>query len=223
MCFSMEADLVAGATIVPLGVLTLSHVREAREVPLASVPLLLGLHQLVEAGVWAGVDGSVPAGLAHAAAWVYVVLALPVLPLLVPTAVYLVEDRAHRRRVLPFLVLGAITTGFMTQALATHGVTVRVFDHALGYSVGLGPTDWFSTATYVVAVVGACLASSSWTVRAFGLVNLVGLALVALTLAEAFASMWCVCAALASVLLLVHQVHRARAHDAPAPQEMVAA
>lgn len=76
----MEADLVAGAVLVPIGVLSLRQVREAREIPLAAVPLLLGVHQLVEAVVWAGVDGLVSARVAHLAALVYVVIALPLLP-----------------------------------------------------------------------------------------------------------------------------------------------
>lgn len=223
MCFSVEADLVAGAVIVPLGVLSLRQVREVREVPLASLPLLLGAHQLVEALVWAGVDGSVSGEVARAAAWTYVVFALPVLPLLVPVAVWLVEDRRARRRIAPFVVLGAVVTGFMTEALLVNGLDVDTYDHALGYDVGLGPADWFSTALYVVAVVGSCVLASSWTLRAFGAVNLVALALVALTFAEALASLWCVCAALSSVLVLVHLVHRARDHDAARDQEPVTA
>ncbi|MCW2813920.1 MAG: hypothetical protein JWN84_1375 [Nocardioides sp.] len=222
MCFSVEADLVAGAAIVPLGVLALRHVRHPREVPLASLPLLLGAHQLVEALVWAGVDGHVSADVARAAAWVWVVLALPVLPLLVPVAVWLVEDR-HRQRVLPFVVLGAGVTVAMVHALLVNGLEVGVLDDALVYDVGLGPSDWLSTALYVVAVVGSCLAASSWTLRAFGLINLLGLTLVALTYADSLASLWCLCAAVSSVLVLVHLVHRAREHDAPHPREPVAA
>lgn len=223
MCFSVEADLVAGAVIVPLGALALRQVRHPREVALASLPLLFGLHQWVEALVWAGVDGDVSAGLARAASWTYVVFALPLLPLLVPVAVWLVEDARHRRRIAPFVVLGAVVTGFMTQALLANGLEVGVHDHALVYDVGLGPDDWFSTALYVVAVVGSCLLASSWTLRAFGLVNLLGLLLVAMTYAEAFASLWCLCAAASSVLVLVHLVHRAGDHDQRRARQAVAA
>lgn len=213
MCFSTEADLVAGAVMVPLGVLSLRHVRRPLELPLAALPLLFGLHQLVEALVWAGIDGDVSPGLARTAAWVYVVYALPVLPLLVPVAVWLVQDRLHRRRVAPFVAIGAVVTAMMSASLATHGLTVHAYDHAIGYYVGLGRDDWLSTSLYVVAVVGACVVASSWTIRAFGLVNLVGLLVVAVAYVDAFASLWCVYAALASVLILVDMVHRARAAD----------
>jgi hypothetical protein len=223
MCFSTQADLVAGAALVPLGVLVLRQVRSVRDVPLAALPLLFGAHQLVEALVWAGLDGDVSAGLARTAAWSYVVFALPVLPLLVPLAVYLVEDRDHRRRVLPFVALGALVAALMGATLVANGLEVVALDHAIGYYVGLGPDDWFSTSLYVVAVVGACVVASSWALRAFGVVNLVGLVLVALAWADSLASTWCVFAAASSVLLLVHLTHRAHAHDDLHPSELATA
>jgi hypothetical protein len=222
MCFSTQADLVAGAALVPLGVLTLRQVRSVKDLPLAALPLLFGAHQLVEALVWAGIDGDVSAGLARAAAWTYVVFALAVVPLLLPVAVCLVEDR-HRRRVVPFVALGAVVAVLMTSTMLTHGLRVVPYDHAIGYHVGLGRADWVSTFLYVVAVVGACLAASSWTLRAFGVVNLVALVLVALAFADSLASTWCVFAAISSVLVLVHLTHRAHAHDELSAHEVATA
>ena len=43
---------------------------------------------------------------------------------------------------------------------------------------------------------------------AFGVVNLVGLTVVAWAYRDAFASLWCVYAAVSSVLVLVHLAHR---------------
>jgi len=52
VCFSVEADLVAGAALLPIGVVTLREVRHVRELPFAALPLLFAAHQLVEALVW---------------------------------------------------------------------------------------------------------------------------------------------------------------------------
>ncbi|MCW2764198.1 MAG: hypothetical protein JWO11_157, partial [Nocardioides sp.] len=71
MCFSVEADLVAGVALLPVGVLALREVRHPREVPFAALPLLFALHQLVEAVVWAGTEGRVSADLQHAATLAY--------------------------------------------------------------------------------------------------------------------------------------------------------
>lgn len=203
----MEADLVAGAVLLPIGVLSLRHVREAREVPFAALPLLLGFHQLVEAVVWAGVDGSVSSDLAHLAALVYVVIALPLLPALFPFAVWLIETPSRRRLVLPFLAIGVVVSAYMGLRLWQNGLDVVAHDFGLEYRVGLGFQELW-TGAYIVATMGACLVSSYRTVIAFGVLNLIGLTVVGLAYAQAFASLWCVYAALVSVVVLVHMVWR---------------
>lgn len=213
MCFSVEADLVSGALIAPLGVLSLAQVRSWREVPLAALPLLFAVHQLVESLVWAGFEGDVSATTAHRAALAYVIFALPVLPVLVPLAVLLVVEAPRRRWVAPFAVLGLAVSWVMARQLVDPGLTVSQHPHAIGYYVGFDGDDWFWTSVYVVVVMGACLASGLPWVRAFGVVNLVGLVVVALAYADAFASLWCVYAAVSSVLVLVHMVRARAARD----------
>jgi len=52
VCFSPQADLVGGAVVTLIGVDALRHVRARGEIMLASLPLMLGAHQLVESLVW---------------------------------------------------------------------------------------------------------------------------------------------------------------------------
>ena len=52
MCFSAQADLVAGIVVGGIGVGALRQVHRWRELPLASLPVLFAGHQLVEAFVW---------------------------------------------------------------------------------------------------------------------------------------------------------------------------
>lgn len=53
-------------------------------------------------------------------------------------------------------------------------------------------------------MTGPALMSGYRSIVAFGVLNLVGLTTVALLYAQAFASLWCVYAALSSVLILLH-------------------
>lgn len=213
MCFSLGADLVAAAVLVPVAAISLSEVRHVRELPFASLPLLFALHQLVEAFVWAGTEGDVPPGLAHAAAVAYLVVAFPLLPVLVPLAVLMLEPRSHRMRVAPFVLLGAVVSTYFAGVLVTGPIEVVARPHSLTY---LAPLDhsfaW--TTLYVVAVIGPSLLSGYRSIVAFGVVNLVGLSTAAIVYAQAFASVWCVCAALSSVLVAVHMVRRRELPDA---------
>lgn len=146
MCFSMQADFIAGVLVLPVGVLSLRTARGAREVAFAALPILFGLHQLVEVLVWDGASAYVSSAFAHAAAVAYVVFAVPVLPTLIPVAVLLLEPPGRRSRILPFVLLGVVVSAYFT-----------------------------------------------WTIL------------------EAFTSLWCIWAAVTSVLVLLH-LHRRRTH-----------
>ena len=52
MCFSATASFTAGAVLTVLGVGTLRATRQKREIPLATIPLLFGLQQIVEGVLW---------------------------------------------------------------------------------------------------------------------------------------------------------------------------
>lgn len=212
MCFSTTADVVAGVSLVPIAAVSLRQVRAARELPFAALPALFALHQLIESLVWAGAGGYVSSSVAHAAALAYVFIALPLLPILFPIAVWLLEPTGSRRRMTPFLVLGAVVSGRLGYAVGTHGVSVTPHEHALSYTIGIAHSvAW--TVLYVVAIVGTAALSRFPVVVAFGAVNLVGLTVVALAYAEAFASLWCVYAAMTSVLVMLQMILRRRRGD----------
>ena len=212
VCFSMGADLTAGVALLPVGALCLREVRTARELPFASLPLLFALHQLTEALVWHGASGYVSPGVQQAAALVYVLFALPVLPLLVPLAVLLLEPKGRRTRVAPFVGLGAVVAAYLLWAVLDGPVRVREEPHALVYDVDLKNGVMWAV-LYVVAVIGPSVLSGYPSIVAFGVLNLVGLTVVAVVYVQAFASLWCVYAALTSVLVAVHMVLRRRLSD----------
>lgn len=213
MCFSVQADVAAGVVLLPMAAVSLREVRHVREVPFAALPLLFALHQLTEAVVWAAYDdGSVPESLGHAAALVYVGFAMVVLPTLFPISVLLLEPQGSRLRVAPFAILGAALSAVFAVEVLTDPVGVVVHPYALAYTTGLSHGGLLSVA-YVVAVIGPALLSGYQSVVVFGLVNLAGLLVVAVVYLDAFASLWCVYAALTSALVTVHMVRRRRLPD----------
>lgn len=154
-----------------------------------------------------------PPGVAHAALVAYLLIAFPVLPLWLPVSILMLEPRGARLRVAPFVALGAIVSGYLAYAVFTNPVSVVEHPHALEYQHGVQNAGLWAV-LYVVAVVGPALLSNYPSIVAFGIVNLVSLAVVAVVYVNAFASLWCLAAALASVLVLVHMVRRRRLPDA---------
>ncbi|MFF4344226.1 DUF6629 family protein [Kitasatospora sp. NPDC001540] len=188
MCWSAEADLVAGAAVAAVGVGAVLRAGVSRRLPLAALPLLLGVHQLVEAGVWSGWAWA-------RTAWA--VVALPLLPLYVPAAVWCATGR---RGAGWFTLLGAAVAVPLAVAVAGRPVAARVHGHTLGYAVGV-PAPGLLLAGYLVAVLGALLGSGDRHLRLLGWVTGLGALLCGLLWRLAFVSTWCALAALASVLL----------------------
>jgi hypothetical protein len=208
MCFSVEADVAAGVVLLPMAAVSLREVCHVRELPFASLPLLFALHQLTESVVWARSDGDdVPGWASHAAVLAYVGFALVVLPTLFPLAILMLEPRVARLRVAPFVVLGLVVSIVFAVEVFPSPVTVVVHPHALEYATGLSHGDILSVG-YVVAVIGPALLSGYRSIVAFGVLNLVGLVVVAWVYLDAFASLWCVYAALTSALVVLHMFRR---------------
>ncbi|OCB34272.1 hypothetical protein A5676_02405 [Mycobacterium malmoense] len=210
MCFSATADLVAGTALIPVAVATLREVRHWRELPFALLPTVFAVHQFLEAAVWP--NGVVSAGMAQLAARAYVFIALPLLPLLVPWGILMLEPRGARLRVTPFAVLGTVVSAYLAVAVLTEPVGVKTHRHALEYQTGVH-NGYLWAVLYVIAVIGPAVMSGYRSIVVFGLANLVGLVAVALLYVQAFASLWCVYAAMLSILVLVHMVRRRRLPD----------
>ncbi len=214
MCFSPQMDVAAGVVVGSVGVGALSRVERPHDVPLASLPVLFGAHQLTEAFVWWGLRGDVDASTGHAALWLYVLFAFVALPVLAPMAVLFAEPDARRRRGMArFTGLGAVVSTVYCTALCQGRVSATIRGHTLGYGTGAPHGELLAT-LYVTATVGALLTSSHRRIALFGAANMVVVPLLLLVAARAFTSLWCLWAAVASAVIADH-VWR----DASADQE----
>lgn len=210
----MTADLVAGTALVPVAALTLREVKHRRELMFAMLPAVFAVHQFLEVAVWAGLDGDVSPGVANLAMRAYLFIAWPLLPLYMPLALMLLEPPGRARRwAAPFVALGAIVAVYLGYVVLANPVEVIRHPYGLEYlTVVQHPLVW--AVLYIVAVIGPPLMSGYRSIVAFGVLNLVGLIVVAVFYFNAFASLWCVFAGISSILMLVHMIRRRRTPDA---------
>jgi hypothetical protein len=204
MCFSPDADFTASAVVGVVGVATLCRVRGRRELIIGALPLLFALHQFTEGFVWLGLRGEVSSGLGEAAKEIYVIFAYVALPIIVPLGLYRLEpSRKHRRWVLPFVLLGVAVGGFLLWQVTQHPLYAQEDASCIAYNSN-APYMAQAAVVYVIATCVPALLSSRRYLQWFGVVNLVGVA-IAYSVREAeFTSVWCVYAALVSVLILEH-------------------
>jgi hypothetical protein len=213
LCYSPEADLTFGIVIVAIGVIALRRVQHRREIALAAIPLVLGVHQIVEAFAWWGLQGPVPAELGTAAVWFYLMIALGGLPLLVPGALIAIEPSAARRRLMvPFAVVGVAVAVVLVSAVLRGPIGAEIAGRYLAYEVHVGAANPIAS-LYAFAVCGPLLVSSHRRLAALGVMNLVAVAALAWLQENALISLWCVWAAATSVIIAVHL------HDHSRPME----
>ena len=204
MCFSPEADFTAGAVVAAVGVETLRRVRARRELIVGVLPLLFGIHQLVEGFVWLGLRGQVPAGFGDVAKEAYIVYAQAVLPAIVPLGLMLLEPDARRsRQMWPLVCLGLLLGLYLLWQVTAYPVGAQQAARCIDYTTHT-PNDALIGVLYVVVTCGPALMSSRRYLRWFGLVSLVGVIATALMRVDELTSRWCLYVAMVSVLILEH-------------------
>jgi len=205
MCFSPQADVVGGLVICAIGVDAVRHIGQRREfIALAWLPLLLGVHQLIEALVWLWLQGHVPRGIGHVALWAYLLIAFVMLPVFIPLAVIALEPTIRRKvRMATFALTGMVVAAVLLTAMVRGPVEVKLAPYHLSYGIRLSDGFWV-VAFYVAAVCGPLLISGYRNVAVFGIVNLVAVIIIAKLTVSGFASVWCGWAAVSSAAITLH-------------------
>jgi hypothetical protein len=214
VCFSPQGDLVGGVVVTAIGVDACRHLRgRDTHLLLAALPLLLGAHQVIESLVWWGLEGDVPHSVGRVAMWVYLAIALVVVPVFVPLAILRLELSARRRSLIAvFALLGTIVAVFFLVQMVRGPVTVRLGSYHLAYSIGLQNAVPI-VGLYIVATCGSLLLSGYRHVVVVGVANLAAVVVLARLTADGFASLWCFYAALVSGAIALH-LRYAKSHRA---------
>jgi hypothetical protein len=201
MCISATTSFVAAGAIAAAGLATLRHVDHPRSVLLATIPLLFALQQFTEGFVWLGQEGAIGALALQHSTFLFMLYAQGILPFLMPLAVLLIEPRGLRfYGILICTLLGAGLGAYMIYAIVGFPSTSFVERRSIVYHNELTDKLWVAAA-YEIATCGALVLSTHRVVRWLGLLNIVGLTIVLITKAYAFTSVWCLYAAILSVML----------------------
>jgi hypothetical protein len=199
MCISAEASLGVAVVLLPVGgycVTAAAHKNRAY-LPLAAMPLLFGIQQLCEAGVWLGQGRGDPNLTRQASRW-FLFFAVAFWPVWVPLAAAAVEPGGTRRRV--FLALAGLGVGLGSVyylPLAADGACAdaRVVGHSIRYDFSAVPAvraapGWVWPSLYLIVVCGPLVASGDRRLRPLGVAVVASSAVAYLAFREAFASVW---------------------------------
>ena len=204
MCFSATANFVGSATLGAIGIVTLTKVKHRRELLFASLPTLFAIHQFIEGFVWLGLDGILSPRVTHNMGAAFMLYAQGLLPFLLPLSVVLFEPPGKsRRRMLPFLALGAGTALYILWALTAYPLQIYVQGNSIVY-INQATNNTAVAVLYVIATCGSLFFSHIRMMVLFGAGNLIILLAVMEFKRYAFTSLWCAYAAIASVIILAY-------------------
>ena len=197
MCFSATASFTAGAALLGIGALTLKRTSRGAEIPFASIPVLFGLQQLVEGGLWLTFLDQAP-HLNSILTHIYALFSHVLWPIFVPLAVLLLEVVPWRRKALKALALGGAITGLY---LLYFWVMDPTTSKVVGLHIRYDSPHFYIKPILALYVLGTCvssLLSSHAAVRWFGAVSLASYAVAAAFYSIWFISVWCFFAAVMS-------------------------
>jgi Family of unknown function (DUF6629) len=204
VCLSATANFVGSGVLGAVGVVTLTKVKHRRELLFAALPTLFAVHQFIEGFVWLGLDGILSPAVAHNMGAAFMLYAQGLLPFLLPLSVLQFEPNGKsRKRMLPFVVLGAGTTLYILWALTAFPLQLFVRGDSIVY-INSATNNMAIAVLYVIVTCGSLFFSKIKMMVVFGAANLAILLVVMEFKRYAFTSLWCAYAAVASLIILVY-------------------
>jgi hypothetical protein len=203
MCFSATASFTAGTALVAVGGLTVSRSRGKAELPLVLVPLLFGVQQITEGGLWIALNHHL-AGLQSWTTYIFSLFSHVLWPIWVPLAILLVETHRTRRTLLGIFQAVGLTVGlYLLYFLISSPVSARIHQNSIFYD----SPHFYLGGIVVLYLSATCLSglfSSHRCINVFGLLAF-ALAILAYEISvKTFVSVWCFYAAVLSLLIFVH-------------------
>ena len=214
MCFSATASFTAGAVLLAIGAATMRRIERPAEALYAAIPILFGIQQLIEGGLWLTFQSDA-AHLNSVLTHVYAFFSHVLWPIFVPVAVLLIEPDSRRRRLLAAIAAaGGIAGLYLLYFLGMDPTSSRV---SSGHILYVSPHFFIGPilALYIIGTCVSSLVSSHAAVRWFGLATTASLAAAYAFYAFWFISVWCFFAALMSGTVFLY-FRGSRAAIAPA-------
>lgn len=203
MCFSAPASFIAGTSLCAIGVATLKRAETKTEIPLALIPLLFGIQQLIEGVIWLTFSHDAPL-LKQTMTYLYSGFSHVLWPMYVPLAIGVLEAVRWRRKVIFAFEASGVAVGlYLLYFIVTRPVVAEVIGRHIVY---VSPHFYQlpMIVLYLAATCASCFFSSHGFLRLFGVLALLSAIAAYVVHLMAFVSIWCFFAAILSLLIYLH-------------------
>ena len=220
MCFSATACFTTGAILVPTGIYTLmkAYRGDKSYLALAAFPLFFGLQQIIEGWLWLAFEQRVDLSIEITAIG-YLFFAYFLWPFFVPLAALLVEKNNSRKVLFKiFSIIGFLfgASLYVPLLINPEWLSVTMAKGSILYQPALIYDGIVSRTAvrvfYAIIIAVPLLFSTVTSLRFFGILIFVSVAVSAVFFAYAFVSIWCFFAAILSayIVYIIHSEANAK-------------
>lgn len=201
MCFSATASITAGAVLAATGVATIKKAKNKKQLPLAVMPLLFGVQQFVEGGVWLSFKYGLPV-LNQVGTYIFMLFAYVFWPVFIPFAVGQLETDPERKNIIRgFLYLGGAVALYLLYFILSRPMSSHIVNQCIAYSTIPKSLGILVVGAYILATCGSALFSSHKIISLLGVLGALFFAAMYYFYTATFVSTWCFFASILSVLI----------------------
>lgn len=182
-----------------IGALTLKKTEQKAEIPLAMIPLLFGIQQIIEGMLWLSFRFDAPL-LNVTMTYAFTLFSHVLWPMFVPFAIGLVEAVAWRKKmIVVFQLIGVAVGLYLLYMIVKFPVTSEADEHIVYVSPHFYELPVMLL--YLAATCVGCFFSSHKLINIFGVLALLLFMVAYWFYTVAFFSVWCFFAAILSVVI----------------------
>lgn len=200
MCFSPEASFAGGIVISSIGLVTLRKVHKPSQLVFACIPLFFGIQQIAEGFLWLTIPSPEHILMRRISTYVFLILADVIWPLMIPTAILLMEENSKKRRILRILLAAGFSIAlYYGYCLLFYHVDPHINGYHIKYYNDF-PRLLANVAfvVYLVATITPLFVSSIKRTHFLGILMFLSCLVTALFFTQYLTSVWCFFAALIS-------------------------
>lgn len=203
MCFSAGASFTGSAVLTAIGVASVRKVSNPSQKLFAEIPLFFAFQQFAEGVVWLTFRSGGYHHVQMTAAYIFLIMALVVWPVMIPLAVLKMEEIKVRRKYIKIILAsGVILSLYYTTCLVLYNVYPSINGFHIQYLNDF-PVKFGIVAfcVYVIATLVPLFISSIRGMNLFGILIMLSCLVTGVFYKEYLTSVWCFFAALISVVI----------------------
>jgi hypothetical protein len=203
MCFSAPASFAGAAIISAIGVAAQTKVSKRAQRLFAVIPFLFGFQQLAEGVLWVTLGSASYPVLQDIVAYIFLVTALVIWPVMVPLSVRFMEEVKRRKQILTgLLIAGCLLSAVYAFCLVYYDVYPQINSFHIEYVYNV-PQTLMTVAFvfYLITTIAPFFVSSVRRMWVFGIMIAISCIVTGIFFAQYLTSVWCFFAAIISIII----------------------